>query len=222
MIDHLNRVNNRPVYSVRDEKFKTYGRIIENHDFSELIKFMEDFTEIPESGNVYFPSIKEMENFEEAETLKKTIYGDMPIQIGYCNGKNSTINGFEFHKGSEINVAVTNQALFLGHVWDLKNNYYHESQAELFYLERGEAILLFETTLHLSPCKVQDSGFKTIVVLPEGTNTEIDETYKINELTDELLLMKNKWVIAHPDRKPLIDRGAYPGLQGDNITLHYE
>ncbi len=37
----------------------------------------------------------------------------MPIQIGYCNGRNTTYNGFEYHKGSEINIAVTDFMLVL-------------------------------------------------------------------------------------------------------------
>ena len=37
----------------------------------------------------------------------------------------------------------------------------------------------------------------------------------------KLLLQRNKWVIAHPEREPLIKQGAYPGLLGENKELHY-
>ena len=42
------------------------------------------------------------------------------------------------------------------------------------------------------------------------------------DMETELLLARNKWVIAHPDRKPLIDQGAYPGIIGDNKELFYQ
>ena len=37
----------------------------------------------------------------------------------------------------------------------------------------------------------------------------------------KLLLQRNKWVIAHPQREPLIKQGAHPGLLGENKELHY-
>ena len=36
-----------------------------------------------------------------------------------------------------------------------------------------------------------------------------------------LLLQRNKWVIAHPAREPLIRQGAYPGVTGENKELFY-
>jgi hypothetical protein len=37
----------------------------------------------------------------------------------------------------------------------------------------------------------------------------------------ELLLQKNKWVLSHPDREPLMKQGAYPGLIGENKELKF-
>lgn len=133
----------------------------------------------------------------------------MPIQIGYCNGRNTTYNGFEYHKGSEINIAVTDFMLVLGHTWEIKDNTYRIEDAKVFFVEKGTAIEMYQTTLHLSPCRVSDIGFKDVVILPRGTNTPLN-----NGGTDEaaigeerLLLQRNKWVIAHPDREPLINKG---------------
>jgi hypothetical protein len=33
--------------------------------------------------------------------------------------------------------------------------------------------------------------------------------------------MKNKWLIAHPDREVLIQKGAYPGIIGGNVRVYY-
>ena len=164
-----------------------------------------------------------MENTDIAEKVKNLIYGEMPIEIGYCNGRNTTYNGFEYHKGSEINIAVTDFMLVLGHSWEIKENTYKIEDAKVFFVEKGTAIEMYQTTLHLSPCRVCDEGFKDIVILPRGTNTPLEkkEQCLCENSEGRLLLQKNKWVIAHPEREPLIRQGAYPGLLGENKELFY-
>ena len=221
MINHLNEVNKVKIYSIFDEEFKTYGRIVNGYDFSQLIEYMENNTTIPEVGNVYVPSIKEMEQMDICKEVQEVLYGNMPIQIGYCNGANSTYNGFEYHKGSEINIAVTPFMLVLGHVWEIENNEFYVGEEKVFFVPKGVAIEMYQTTLHLSPCKVQDTGFKGIVILPKGTNTPHPSKRVNDDEESVLLLHTNKWVLAHKDRKPLIDQGAYPGFIGENIELKY-
>lgn len=220
-LEHLNLVNDVKVYSVRDEFFVSYGRIHNNFDFSGLIAWLNENTSIPENGNIYVPSVSEMEQMPIAAQIQNEIYGEMDIQIGYCNGRNTTYNGFEYHKGSEINIAATDFMLVLGHVWEIKDNTYKVEDAKVFFVEKCTAIEMYQTTLHLSPCRVTDEGFRDVVVLPKGTNTPL--TNKINNPDGEarLLLQKNKWVIAHPQREPLIKQGAFAGLIGENKELHY-
>lgn len=221
MLERLNKINNIPVLDVNDDSFKSYGRVVEGYDFSKLIEYMEENAEIPVSGNVYYPSIREMEEMDVFEKVQEGLYGGMEIQIGYCNGKNSTYNGFEYHKGSEINIAVSDFVLVLGHTWNIKDNTYNVNDAELFFVKKGTAIEMYQTTLHLSPCKVCDEGFKDIVILPRGTNTKLEKKYDVTNKEDILLLQKNKWVIAHKDREPLIKQGAYPGVIGENKKVFY-
>lgn len=221
MLERLNQKNEVRIFSVTDPEFASYGRIVTGYDFSELIRYMEQQTGIPENGNCYVPSIPEMEGTDCFRQLQQSLYGGMEIQIGYCNGRNTTYNGFEYHKGSEINIAVTDFMLVLGHSWEMKNKTYRAADANVFFVEKGTAIEMYQTTLHLSPCRVTDEGFKDIVVLPRGTNTPLTEKGEIKEEENELLLMKNKWVIAHPQREPLIRQGAYPGFIGENKELVY-
>ena len=223
MLKQLNEKNDVEILSVRDIRFESYGRIIDGFDFSELLDYMEEQTEIPENGNIYTASVSEMENTDIAEKVKNLIYGEMPIEIGYCNGRNTTYNGFEYHKGSEINIAVTDFMLVLGHSWEIKENTYKIEDAKVFFVEKGTAIEMYQTTLHLSPCRVCDEGFKDIVILPRGTNTPLEkkEQCLCENSEGRLLLQKNKWVIAHPEREPLIRQGAYPGLLGENKDLFY-
>lgn len=221
MIDRLNEVNDVEVCSVRDPAFLSYGRMVTGYDFSSWIAYMEQQTVIPDDGNRYLPSVPELEDMAEAAMVKNEIYGGMEIQVGYCNGKNSTYNGFEYHKGSEINIAVSDFMLVLGHTWDIQNNTYHTDDARVFFVEKGTAVELYQTTLHLSPCRVCEEGFRDIVILPKGTNTPLTVRTAPKEPEGRLLLMKNKWVLAHPERAALIKQGAYPGILGENKKLSY-
>lgn len=221
MLEHLNQVNDVKILSVFDEEFKTYGNIVTGYDFSEIVAYMEKETPIPESGNMYVASVPEMEAIPVVNEIQEIFYGSMPIQVGFCNGRNSTYNGFEYHKGSEINIAVTDFMLVLGHTWLIKDNTYRVEDAQVFFVPKGTAIEMFQTTLHLSPCKISDEGFKGVVILPRGTNTPLDKKPENATGEERLLLQRNKWVISHPEREPLMKQGAFPGLLGENKELHY-
>lgn len=237
LLKHLNDVNDVKIYSVFDDEFGKYGRVHSGYVLDELIEYMEDKTDIPDEGNVYVPSEESMELTHVARTIKSVIYGGMPIQIGYCNGKNSTYNGFEYHKCSEINIAVTDMMLVLGLTTEISHCHYNNDDAKVFFVPKGTMIEMYQTTLHLSPIKVCDEGFKDVVILAEGTNTPLSPKEKkerdkiITNLANRneedkdaetaLLLARNKWVISHPDRQQLIDQGAYPGIIGENKELYY-
>lgn len=221
MLQQLKKKNKVQLFDVNDEVFKYYGRVIRGYDFTELIEFMEQKTVIPADGNIYVPSVAEMEELAVKQLMEDSLYGGMPVQVGYCNGRNSTYNGFEYHKGSEINIAVTDFLLVLGHIWEMEDNTYRVEDAKVFFVKRGTAIEMYQTTLHLSPCKVTGEGYKDIVVLPKGTNLPLVSRRESGDIESKLLLHTNKWVLSHPDREPLIKQGAFPGLVGENIRLNY-
>ena len=220
-LQRLNEVNEVKIFSVFDEAFRTFGNVLTGLDVSPLTAFLENETEVPETGNVYVPSVEAMENTAIAETIRTAVYGGMPIQIGYCNGRNTTYNGFEYHKGSELNIAATDCMLVLGHTWQIEQNTFTVGNETVFFIPKGTAIEMFQTTLHLSPCRVDDLGFKMVVVLPHGTNTPLKEPPANREGEARLLLQTNKWVLSHPDREPLMKQGAFPGLIGENRELRY-
>ena len=69
----------------------------------------------------------------------------------------------------------------------------------------------------LCPCDGKDDGFKVIVVLPRGTNTDLEKTEAVTA-EDRLLFARNKWLIAHPESGLDAD-GAFVGLKGENLTV---
>ena len=120
--------------------------------------------------------------------------------------------------------------LVLGRREDISEDLtYHVDTAQPFFLEKGTVVELYQDTLHLSPIRTQDSGFKAAVVLQRGTNTSLTnaeraEAKRAAERGDRnarLLLQRNKWVISHPDREPLMKQGAWPGVLGENRELKY-
>ncbi len=204
------------IKSVFDKEFKRYGQVLKNYDFSEIIAKMES-APLP-SDVIYEPSIKELEELEIAESLRKREFGELPIQIGYCNGNNYLLNAVEYHRTSEINIAVTDLILLLGSQQDINDDYtYDTSKIEAFKLTAGTAIEVYGTTLHYAPCNVNEDGFKCVVVLPRDTNLPLENNVeKIGE--DTLLFARNKWLIGHKDTD-LGEQGAFIGLVGENISL---
>ena len=217
-INHLRKINpNLDIKEADEQSFSEYGKIISGYDFADLMSYMEWETPVPEEGNIYKASVSEMEQFEIKTKLEKGFYGEMPVQIGYCNGSNSTLNGLEYHIGSEINVAITDLILLVGKLQDVIDGKYKSGNVEAFYVPKGMAIQLYETTLHFSPCKTDAGGFKCVVVLPRGTNEPLENDK--TKYGDKFLFARNKWLLAHPERKPLIERGAWAGITGENIEI---
>ncbi|MFS3930098.1 DUF4867 domain-containing protein [Priestia aryabhattai] len=205
-------------YHVEEKQFKNYGKVITDYNFDEIKAYMEEI-QIPSEGNIYVASDSIMEEKSLKKQIEANSYGQMPIQIGYCNGLNTSLNGLEYHQGNEINFAVTDMVLLLGKVQDISEGLYDSKNVDAFFIPEGTAVELYGTTLHFAPCKVTDEGFKTIVILPKGTNEPL--AGGVDSKSDQLLFMKNKWLLAHPNRKILIDKGAHPGIKGDNIQVNY-
>lgn len=210
-IRELNRKLN--ILTVNDNSFISYGRVLEGLDFSNLILYAEQNIEIPKYGNRYIASLKNLEKFDIIKNIKDVVYGTLEIQAGECVGQNSSLTGLEYHQGSEVIIAVTDCILILGKVQDLKDSKYDVSKSEIFYLEKGQAVELYGTTLHYTPCKVDENGFMTIVLLLKGTNSQIENS------DCKMLTKKNKWFITHYTQEEKIKSGAYPGLIGDIIEI---
>lgn len=202
------------IQKVTDSSFRKYGKVLEGYDFSALLKEMKH-TPVPEDV-VYVPSVEELEALDVAKELQNKGYGGMPIQIGYCNGHNKKLNAVEYHRDSEINVAVADMVLLIGCQQDIEDDFtYDTSKIEAFLVPAGTAVEVYATTLHYAPCHVNESGFQAVVVLPRGTNTDL--TFEIAaEGENKLMTAKNKWLIAHEEAA--ID-GAFNGLRGENITI---
>jgi len=200
------------ISNVEDVSFNVYGRILTDLDLDDLIKYTESTVSIPEKGNQYVASVPEIENFAVIDDIKDIVYGQLDIEAGSCTGQNTSLTGVEYHQGSEVTIAVTDCVLIVGKLQDMHNNNYDSSKAKAFYLKKGQAIELYGTTLHYTPCKVDARGFMTIVLLIKGTNFPVTSNNKI-------LTKKNKYFVTHASQDEKVKDGVHPGLQGELLEI---
>ena len=199
------------IFSVHDQEFLPFGRVLDG-DYSRILFLLQD-SPMPEEGTSYVASDPRLEEKEILEDFQKRIYGHMDVQIGYTNGHNQRLNCLEFHKGNEVNMANEDFILLLGSYFDIKDGKYDTSNVKAFRVPAGVAVEIYSTTLHYAPCGIDGSGFKVLVVLPKGTNSE-----HITNVKDPWLWGTNKWLLAHPSSNEA-RQGAYIGLVGENIFI---
>ena len=204
------------ILSVNDDEFKKYGRVVDNVDFTELIQELKR-TPIP-SGVVYEPAVKELEALPIRLDISSVVYGEMPIQIGYCNGHNSKLNALEYHRDSEINIAVTDMVLLLAKEEEIEDDHTLDtSKVKAFFVPAGTMIEVYATTLHYAPCQTSAKGFRCVVVLPKGTNGELSHRPENKSGEEKLLAAVNKWLIGHEEGG--LPEGSFIGLKGENIEV---
>ena len=208
------------IHTVDEELFLQYGRLVHSSVFDELAYYIDKNTVIPER-NTYVADIPDLHKPYIDEALS-VFYGGFVPQIGYCNGPNVTMNGCEYHKGPELTIAVTDCLMWWVLPQDLINFDYVDSKcANVFYIPKGCAFLLHPLVLHLAPCKVDNRGYKTVIILPKGTNLPIEPELKerlknSGDPESRILHMQNKYMITHKDWEPLVSQGVHIGLIGIN------
>lgn len=216
MLEKIRKINpNLPIFSVFDEEFSEYGRVVDTICPDEFLKASEKI-DFPNEGSVYIPSVKQFEELEDSKKIEQLIFGTLDTQVGYCYGYNSILNATEWHHSSELNIALTPLVLILGRRCDIKEGRMASSSMKAFYLPRGAVVEVYATSTHFCPCQVEESGFGCVVALPRGTNTPLD-----SEVSDPFLFRKNKWIIAHEDNSSLVARGVKSGIYGENFKIKF-
>ena len=205
---------------VTGRAFKPFGRVIKGYYLRSLIEEMEK-TECPSDRVVYEPSVRSLETLKINRQFSEEAYGCMPIQIGYCNGRNHLLNAVEYHRDSELNLACTDMILLVGKRQDIGRDYtYDTGKMQAFLVKKGTLVEIYSTTLHYAPISAgEHENFRCVVVLPRGTNEPLPACRgKAHTKEDQLLTHVNKWLIAHPE-SGLDKDGAFVGLKGENIRL---
>ncbi len=204
------------IYSVNDREFSSYGKVIKA-DTYELCEIVRNSVEFPEAGSRYTAALEPLDTSDAAAKFRAVFCGELDEQMGLCWGHSGRLNALEWHTCNEFNIAVRELVLLLAKRSDMdEQNRLDSAKVKAFYLGTGEMIEVFADTLHFCPCEVTSNGFACIVGLERGTNLPLEGEKK----PGQLLWMKNKWLIAHKENAAMLEKGAFPGIFGDNIEIN--
>ena len=205
------------IYSVYDEDFRPYGRVLKDFDSKEIVEAMNKI-EMPEEGTAYEPLITVLQACSCYKEFVENIFGGMPCQLGMCWGYNTKLNCLEYHRDSEFNLGDRDFILLLAKQDEAKDMMLDTACVKAFKVPAGVLIEVYATTLHYAPCDAKkDQGFRVLVALPKGTNTNKPK-FDNPKGEDLYLTARNKWLLAHPESLEA-KSGAKVGLKGDNIDI---
>lgn len=206
------------IYSVNDPEFKEYGKVVTGYDVAELVKTLDAVTPLPEAVE-YVPEQPEIQALPVTQEISDRLYGGMPIEMGWCNGHNTKLNCLEYHRDSEVNLGTNDFILLLGKQTEIEEDgLFDTANVKAFKVPAGVMVEVYATTLHYAPCSAKaGEGFKVLVVLPKGTNTD-KPVYEPQNREDTLMTARNKWLLAHPDSDEA-KGGAVIGLKGINTDI---
>lgn len=206
------------IYSVFDPEFKPYGQVVNGLEDAktEILEALAK-TPLPE-GTGYVPSDPDLQELPAAVEISEHCYGGMPVQLGWCNGHNTKLNCLEYHRDSEFNLGTEDFILLLAKQNEIEDGMLDTARVKAFRVPAGVLVEAYATTLHYAPCHCDaQKGFRVLVALPWGTNTERPIMENKTE-EDAYLTARNKWLYAHPDSDEARG-GAKTGLSGENIDI---
>ena len=206
------------IYSIYDEAFRPYGKVLEGYDTAALTAALENETPLPEAV-VYTAAEPALEKLPILAELSDRAYGGMPIQLGWCNGHNTKLNCLEYHRDSEVNFGTRDFILLLGLEGEIgADGLFDTALTKAFLVPAGVMVEVYATALHYAPCEAKlGQGFKVLVALPRGTNTD-KPVFTPKTREDTLLTARNKWLLAHEESDEA-KGGAVVGLKGVNLDI---
>ena len=206
------------IYSVFDPEFKPYGQIVDGMEetVQEILSVLKDAPQDPAVD--YVPEYEPLQELPAMVEISEHCYGGMPVQLGWCNGHNTRLNCLEYHRDSEFNLGTEDFILLLAKQDEIVDGVLDTAKVKAFKAPAGVLVEVYATTLHYAPCHCDpEKGFRVLVALPQGTNT--DKPVIQNRTTeDKLLWARNKWLLAHPESSEAA-QGAHVGLSGENIDI---
>jgi len=213
----------RKILTVFDKSFAKYGTVHNNFKTDLLMGYIKK-NNILQKDLVYVADVPIMrkELAAQLKPIMSSIYGGLKVQSGVCYGNNDTLNGFEFHQGSEVYIVGADMIMMLGLAKDINwaDGTYDSSLTGFYYAPAGIVIELTGGCMHWAGSQVRKSeGISVIVSLLKDTNTAID--FKVGaSIKDRMLIAKNTWFIAHPECALAVNSGWHIGIKGENYKFN--
>lgn len=204
------------ILPVTDASFAPYGRVVEGYDVAPLLAALEN-TPLTDSV-VYVPRDEQLHQAQGADKVGEALFGGMPFQLGWCNGRNTRLNCLEFHRDSEFNLGTEDFILLIAKQGEIVDGVLDTACVKAFRVPAGVLVECYATTLHYAPCHTDAAkGFRVMVALPAGTNTDYSPEGGANTM-DRMLWARNKWLLAHAESDEAA-QGAVVALKGENIDI---
>ncbi len=206
------------IYSVLDPAFKPYGQVVTGMEetVNEILSVLKDAPQ-PE-GVDYVAEYAPLQELPAMTEVSEHLYGGMPVQLGWCNGHNTKLNCLEYHRDSEFNLGTEDFILLLAKQDEIVDDLLDTAKVKAFRVPAGTMVEVYATTLHYAPCHCDPAkGFRVLVALPQGTNTD-KPVMAVKSPEDARLTARNKWLLAHPESNEAAS-GAKIGLSGVNIDI---
>lgn len=207
------------IESVLDPAFAAYGHVVTGLEEAraEILAALAG-TPQPAAGTAYCPEDPALQELPAAAEVSGHLFGGMPCQLGWCNGRNTKLNCLEYHRDSELNVGVQDFILLLAKREEMADGRLDTGKVEAFLCPAGTLVEVYATTLHYAPCSAKaGEGFQVAIVLPKGTNLDKPAILAGNQ-EDQCLWARNKWLLAHKDSSEAA-QGAPVRLDGENIDI---
>lgn len=207
------------IESVLDPAFAAYGHVVTGLEEAraEILAALAG-TPQPAVGTDYCPEDPALQELPAAAEVSGHLFGGMPCQLGWCNGRNTKLNCLEYHRDSELNVGVQDFILLLAKREEMADGRLDTGKVEAFLCPAGTLVEVYATTLHYAPCSAKaGEGFQVAIVLPKGTNLDKPAILAGNQ-EDQCLWARNKWLMAHKDSSEAA-QGAPVRLDGENIDI---
>lgn len=209
------------IYSVNDPEFKSYGNVWDDVPSELTSPVLEALsaTPIPE-GSKYVASAPELEGVKDADKLGFLMFGGRPSSSAGATATTHASTAWSITAPASLTWAPAT----LSCSWRIAGRSRTASStpraSRRSACRRGTVVEVFNTTLHYTPCMVDDGGFQVMVALPAGTNGPRPEAAAdVPAVGDSYCYWKaDKWVLCHAD-SPKAAEGGYVSLFGKNLDI---
>lgn len=153
------------IESVLDPAFAAYGQVVTGLEEARA-KILAALagTPQPAAGTDYCPEDPSLQELPAAAEVSEHLFGGMPCQLGWCNGRNTKLNCLEYHRDSEFNLANEDFILLLARRDEIENGRLDTGKVRAFRVPAGTLVEVYATTLHYAPCHTDpDKGFRVLV-----------------------------------------------------------
>lgn len=150
------------IESVLDPAFAAYGQVVTGLEEARA-KILAALagTPQPAAGTDYCPEDPSLQELPAAAEVSEHLFGGMPCQLGWCNGRNTKLNCLEYHRDSEFNLANEDFILLLARRDEIENGRLDTGKVRAFRVPAGTLVEVYATTLHYAPCHTDpDKGFR--------------------------------------------------------------